>query len=359
MSASLRLALTGLIVLTASPVVSASGSDAAALPKRAQMVGQRMIVAFGGTTAKPALLARIRAGQVGGVILFSDNIGSASQLSRLTARLQRAARVGGRPRLLIAADQEGGLVRRLPWAPPKASAEELGTTSKTHVEAVARKAGVALHEAGVNLDLAPVADVPRSHSNFIEAAHRAFATNRYTVAADAAAFSRGLEAGHVQPVVMHFPGLGRAGAVSTDDGLVRIRASRKQIRHGLLPYDVALRNALHPVVMLSTAVYPAYSPRAAAWSRAIARTLLRDDLGFRGVTITDSLTSAASVRRTSPSALAVRSARVGIDLLLVTGSGASSRAAYDAVLRAVRSGAIPLADLKASYARILKLKSRL
>jgi len=357
--ASIGFALIGLIVLTASPVTSASGSDAAAPPTRAQMVGQRMIVAFSGTTAKPALLARIRAGQIGGVILFSQNIRSALQLRRLTARLQRAARAAGQPRLLIAADQEGGLVRRLPWAPPKASAEELGTTPKTHVEAVARRAGIALRQAGVNLDLAPVADVPRSPSNFIEAAHRAFATDRYAVATDAAAFSRGLEAGRVLPTLKHFPGLGRAGAVSTDDGLVRIRAGRKQISHALLPYDVAFRKSLHPVVMLSTAVYPAYSPRAAAWSRAIARTLLRHDLGFRGVTITDSLTSAAAVRRTSPSVLAVRSARVGVDLLLVTGSAATSNVAYEAVLHAARSGAVPLADLKASYARILKLKSRI
>ncbi len=225
--------------------------------------------------------------------------------------------------------------------------------------AVARRVGIALRAAGVNLDLAPVADVPRSPLNFIEAEHRAFATNRYTVATDAAAFSQGLEAGRVLPTLKHFPGLGRASAVSTDEGLVRIRAGRKQIIDGLLPYDVALRRSLRPVVMLSTAIYPAYSPRAAAWSRAIARTLLRHDLGFGGVTITDSLTSAAAVRRTRPSTLAVRSARVGVDLLLVTGPGATSRAAYDAVLGAARSGAIPLADLRASYSRILKLKSRI
>jgi beta-N-acetylhexosaminidase len=358
-SVALGLAVIGCIALPESATTPALGSDAAASPTRAQMVGQRMIVAFRGTTAKRTLLARIRAGQVGGVILFSGNVQSALQLSRLTARLQAAARAGGQPRLLIAADQEGGLVRRIPWAPPRASAEQLGATSRAHVEAVARRAGIALRGAGINLDLAPVADVPRSPSNFIAAEHRAFATDRYTVATDAAAFSRGLEAGRVLPTLKHFPGLGRAGAVSTDEGLVRIRAGRKQILHGLLPYDVALRRSLRPVVMLSTAIYPAYSPRAAAWSRAIARTLLRHDLGFRGVTITDSLTSAAAVRRSSPSALAVRSARVGVDLLLVTGPGATSRAAYDAVLRAARSGAIPLAGLKASYARILKLKSRI
>jgi beta-N-acetylhexosaminidase len=347
------------VVAVAGVLVLAGAAQAAAAPTTAEMVGQRMIVAFSGTTAKAPLLARIRAGQVGGVILFSGNIQSAAQLSRLTARLQKAAKAGGRPRLLIATDQEGGLVRRLPWAPPRASAQELGRTSAAHIQAVGHRAGSALRAAGVNLDLAPVADVPSLPSNFLQAQHRAFSESRFAVASDAAAFAQGLETGRVQPVLKHFPGLGRAGAVSTDDGLVMIGASRKQIARGLLPYEVARRRSLHPVVMLSTAVYPAYSPRAAAWSKAIAGTLLRHDLGFKGATITDSLTSAAAVRHTTAHALAVKSARVGVDLLLVTGPASTSRAAYDAVLSAARSGAVPLASLRASYARILKLKSRI
>ena len=259
---------------------------------------------------------------------------------------------------MIATDQEGGLVRRLPWAPPKASAQELGATSAAHIQAVGHRAGTALRAAGVNLDLAPVADVPSSPANFLQAQRRAFSTSRFAVATDTAAFAQGLEAGRVEPAFKHFPGLGRAGAVSTDEGLVEIGASRRQITRGLLPYQVARRRSLHPVVMLSTAVYPAYSPRAAAWSKAIAGTLLRHDLGFKGPTITDSLTTAAAVRRTGVSVLAVKSAKVGVDLLLITGPASTSRAAYAAVLREARSGAIRLASLKASYARILKLKSR-
>ena len=165
------LALLGSFLLAGG---TAGASQAAATPTTAQMAGQRLIVAFSGTTAKPPLLARIRAGQVGGVILFGGNIRSAAQLRRLTARLQRAARAGGRPRLLIATDQEGGLVRRLPWAPPKASAQQLGATSAAHVQAVGHRAGSALRAAGVNLDLAPVADVPSSPSNFLRTQHRAF-----------------------------------------------------------------------------------------------------------------------------------------------------------------------------------------
>jgi beta-N-acetylhexosaminidase len=355
---SRRLAATAAAVALLGPCI-VSGAALAATPTKAQMVGQRMIVAFSGTTAKAPLLARIRAGQVGGVILFSGNIRGPAQLRRLTARLQKAARAGGQPRLLIAADQEGGLVRRLAWAPPKASAQELGTTSAAHIRTVGQRAGAALRAAGVNLDLAPVADVPRSPANFLAAQHRAFSTSRFAVATDAAAFAQGLEAGGVLPALKHFPGLGRAGSVSTDDGLVEIGASRTQIARGLLPYQVARRRALKPVIMLSTAVYPAYSPRAAAWSKAIAGTLLRHDLGFKGVTITDSLTTAAAVRRTSASVLALRSAKVGIDLLLVTGPASTSRAAYAAVLRAARSGAIPLARLQASFTRIQKLKSRI
>jgi beta-N-acetylhexosaminidase len=116
---------------------------------------------------------------------------------------------------------------------------------------------------------------------------------------------------------------------------------------------------LNPVIMLSTAVYPAYSTSAAAWSRALARSLLRHDLGFRGVEITDSLTAAATVRGVIPGVLAIRSAGAGVDLLLVTGSEASSQATYNAVLSAARDGRISSLNLQASYARILQLKSRL
>ena len=354
------LGVTAAALIPGGAVASSSPLPAATPPPTlAEMVGQRMLVSFHGTTAASSLLARIRAGQVGGVILFGSNITGPTQLAHLTAQLQAAASAGGRPPLLIATDQEGGLVRRLTWAPPKASAEQLGTTSTANVQNVGRNAANALAAAGVNLDLAPVADVPRTPSNFIEAQHRAFATNRYTVGSDATAFALGLEQGHVIPAFKHFPGLGRAGSTSTDDALVKIPATTSQISYDLLPYRVALNRSVRPVIMLSTAVYPAYSSKAAAWSHAIAVTLLRDQLGFHGVTVTDSLTSAAAVRGTTPMVLAVRSAAVGVDLLLVTGSGQTSQAAFNAVLDEARSGAIPLANVKESYSRILTLKKRI
>src|SRR5690349_4858270 len=112
---SIAAILAGVACVLAAP--DATGAAAAgppqppragaAAPTRAQLVGQRLMVSMAGTHPDAALLARIRAGQVGGIILFGSNIVDATQLSTLTHRLQRAASRGGQPRLLIATDQEG------------------------------------------------------------------------------------------------------------------------------------------------------------------------------------------------------------------------------------------------------------
>ena len=330
----------------------------AAPPTLAPLVGQRLVVAMKGTHPNTALLARIRAGQVGGVILFSGNIVSKAQVARLTARLQAAAHAGGHPPLLIATDQEGGIVRRIPWAPPKRSAAQLGALPTSFSDAAGRRAGAALHAVGINLDLAPVADVPTGRADFIEAQGRAFSTSRFTVATDAAAFAAGLEAGGALPGMKHFPGLGLA-TVSTDQAVVRITASRARLMRGLLPYQVAFRRTLGPVVMLSTAIYPALGSHAAAWSRSVIHGLLRSRLGFAGTTITDSLDAAAAARGLTDPVLALRSARAGADLLLITGSQAASRGVFDALLAAAKAGTLPRSHLTAPYNRILGLKGRL
>jgi beta-N-acetylhexosaminidase len=336
----------------------AAAPAGAASPTPAELVGQRLVVAITGTRANPHILARIRAGQVGGVILFSGNIASEPQLRALTASLQAAARAGGRPPLIIATDQEGGEVRRIPWAPPKRSAEQLGQLpASTSIKSGART-GAALRADGVNVDLAPVADVPVEPDDFIQQQMRAFSTSRFTVATDATAFAAGLEQGTVWPTLKHFPGLGHA-TVSTDAALVRITASRAKLMKGLLPYQVAFRRGLDPVVMLSTAIYPALDTRAAAWSRPIIHGLLRGTLGYQGVTMTDSLDSAAAVRRESDAAVALASAEAGADLLLITGSQATSRGVYAHLLAAAKGGTLPGSRLTASYNRIIALKSHL
>lgn len=357
----LRTLLVAVSTITAGVLLTsaaaASDTRAATAASLEQMVGQRLVVAFSGTRADAALLARIRAGHIGGVILFSQNISSPSQLLALTTSLQAAAQAGHQPRLIIATDQEGGLVKRIPWAPPNVSAWQLGQLPATRSTLSGSMTGAALAQEGVNVDLAPVADVPAGPADFIEQQQRAFSQSRFVVGLDAAAFAGGLEANHVWPTLKHFPGLGLA-TVSTDVALVRIDASAPTLGRAVLPYQIAFRRGLDPLVMLSTAVYPALDWRAAAWSPPIIGWL-RGTLGFGGVTITDSLDAAAAVRDRTTGSVALASAQAGADLLLVTGTEADSDAVYNTLLSATRSGALPMSQVTASYNRIAALKARL
>lgn len=349
---------------TASPAVSSkvpatpsSLPSGAPDPTLAQMIGQKLVIRMDGLTPTDELLGRIRRGEVGGVILFGSNISTQKALLSLTATLHDAAVRGGRPRLLIAVDQEGGAIKRIPWAPPTISPPDIGRTGRA---SVAREqgsmTGVALHGLGIDVDFAPVADVPTSTASFMYREGRTFSFDAGTTATLADAFASGLEGKAVLPTMKHFPGLGSA-THDTDTTVVTIDASKRALASGLLPYRTAIGRDI-PLIMLSNATYVAYDASdAAGWSHAISVDLLRDELGFTGVTITDSLDGTAHARGLSSGSLAIRAARAGTDMILVTGSEASTRAAYDALVAEATEGAIPRAELRASYDRIIALKA--
>jgi beta-N-acetylhexosaminidase len=327
-----------------------------ARPTLAQLVGQKLVVRMSGTTPSPALLLRIGRGEIGGVILFGWNVTTKDALVALTSKLQQAAADGGQPPLLIATDQEGGSVKRIPWAPPTLSAPEMGEIG---LASTARDqgahTGAALVGLGINCDLAPVADVPNSDQSFMYLDGRTWSFSASLTATLSNAFARGLESAGVVPVMKHFPGLGLA-LENTDSSVVVLDATRAELAPGLEPYDKAIAGHL-PMIMLSNATYAAYDPdHAAGWSHAISQTLLRGSLGFTGVTITDSLSGTAKARGVASSELAIQAALAGTDMLLVTGTEATTSAVYDALLAAVRAGTIPRSTLAASYARIVALK---
>jgi beta-N-acetylhexosaminidase len=348
-------------VLAPAAIQAPSVPESAAVvaPTLAQLIGQKLVVRMDGVTPSADLLGRIRRGEVGGIILFGPNITTPAALIALTAQLRSAAAAGGQPRLLIAVDQEGGPIKRIPWAPPTLSAPQMGRIGSA---SIARTQGAstaaALRGLGIDVDLAPVADVPASTSSFMYRAGRTFSFSATRTALLANAFAAGLESGRVAPAMKHFPGIGFATR-NTDAYVVTIRASRAALAPGLLPYRTAIAHHI-PLVMLSNATYTAYDPRnAAGWSHAIAVTLLRRDLGFTGVTITDSLDGTARARGLWPRVLAVSAARAGTDMILTTGSEASTRGVYATLLRQAQLGSIPRATLQASYNRILALKAGL
>jgi beta-N-acetylhexosaminidase len=350
----LALALTGLGGPSAEPTGAGAAAAASSL---ARLIGQKLVVRVDGTVPSADLLGRIRRGEVGGVILFGPNITTRAALVALTRQLHAAALAGGQPPLLVAVDQEGGSIKRIPWAPPTLTVPAMGRLgSTTAARSQGAATGAALAALGIDVDLAPVADVPVSTASFLYRAGRTWSFSAARTAALADAFSTGLESRGVIPTLKHFPGLGRA-TLNTDLRIVSIRTSRSALAAELLPYRTAIAHHV-PLIMLSNATYTAYDPFAAAgWSPAINSVLLRQQLGFRGVTITDSLDGTAAARGYSAAHLAIRAARAGTDLLLVTGSEASTRSDFAQLLAAATAGTIPRAALVASWTRIVALKA--
>ncbi len=326
----------------------------AAPASAAKLLGQRVMVGLPGTVASSGLLGRIRRGEVGSVILFAANISTRTQLRALNASLQRAARAGGNPPLLIAVDQEGGQVKRLTNGPPDLSPPQMVAAGGPAVASREGKAtGSYLHGLGINMDLAPVVDVPTFPAAFIWTQGRAFSFKPNTVASYAGAFARGVQAAHVAATAKHFPGDGSAG-VDTDFKLDLLRPTKAQRAGALVPYKAMIRRGLD-AVMITTARFPAYDPTSApaALSAPVIQGLLRGQLQFKGVAITDALGAPTGHDETTAGVLA---AEAGADILLYTDGAPGTLPALES---AMGKGRLSHRQAVASYQRIVALKRRL
>lgn len=330
----------------------ANGPTTAPRVSLAKMVGQQIMSRMVGTSADSGLLARIRAGQVGGVILYADNIVSPGQTRALVHQLQSAARAGHNPPLLIATDQEGGQVKRLPWAPPAVSPPQMGIDGSSVSQRQGMRTGRALRGVGINVDLAPVVDVAHSSSSFMWQEGRAFGMSASRVIDSAVPFALGMMQARVAPTAKQFPGVGGA-LVDTD----RVKETIRIGRRDLAPYRVLIKDRV-PLIMISTGVYPALdrSGALADISRPIVTGLLREKLGYQGVVISDDLELHHSSTATAQTV--VRAAAAGVDIKLVSTNEQAGLVAYHAVLDAVQKGKLARAAVEAAYARIEALKAQ-
>ncbi len=317
-----------------------------------QLVGQTIIGGVGRSGPSKKLLARVRKGQLGGVIVRPRN----ERVARITTtQLQRAATAGDNPPLLIMIDQEGGPVKRLP-GPPSMSPAQLGQSGDTAAaQTEGEQTGAYLSGLGINVDLAPVADVakPDTAQTISE---RTFGTDPARVAELVVAFADGLGKADVAAAVKHFPGLGFASANTDFSGDVTIRASQREIEADLTPFSAAIDSGVQ-MVMLSNAIYPTYgSADPAAWSTPIVNGELRERLGFNGVIVTDDLESAATKAVAAPAEAAVLAIGAGVDMVLFAKSESASAAAYRALSRRAASGKLPRSTLEDAYERITDMK---
>ena len=298
----------------------------------------------------PSFLARVRAGELGGVILVG-HWPSAAAMTAATRALQAAACTTGEP-LLIGVDQEGGVVRRLPWAAPFETPAELGRLADAgRVEQEAAAAAAALRRVGVDVDFAPVADTRSSARSFLGS--RSFGQDPALVGSLATAFVQGLQTSGIAATAKHFPGLGTA-TVNTDNRAVTIRAAPGLLQRGLDPFRSAI-DAGVKLVMVASAAYPSLDPsgRPAVFSRPIVTGLLRGTLGFHGVVVSDALDAPGAVSTPHATTLAIEA---GVDVLLYT-SDWVSRQGYASLLADARRSPALRRELARAGARIRALKA--
>ncbi|MBY8875397.1 glycoside hydrolase family 3 protein [Micromonospora sp. PLK6-60] len=309
---------------------------------------------FVGTTPPP-WVRRWLADGLGAVVLFARNVVDPAQLAALTAALRAE-----RPDVIVAIDEEAGDVTRIESARGSSRPGNLAlgaVDDPALTEAVARDLGADLAAAGVTLNYAPDADVNSNPDNPVIGV-RSFGADPALVARHTAAWVRGLQAGGVAACAKHFPGHGDTRVDSHHD-LPVIEATGEQLRAGeLVPFRAAVAAGVQ-AVMTGHLLVPALDPALpATLSPYVLGGLLREELGFQGVVVTDAVEMRAVADRYGLTGAAVRALAAGADAICVGGEHADEetvRALRDALVTAVRAGELPEERLAEAAKRVGQL----
>jgi beta-N-acetylhexosaminidase len=321
----------------------------------------RLMLAFRGRLVPDWLRARLAAAPVAGFTLFRPlNVRSPRQVRALTRALQAAAapHAGGLP-ILIAADQEGGQLLALgdgwtPFGGPMAigAAGDAGLA-----ERVGRAIGRELRAVGVNVDYAPCLDVASNPGN-PSLGIRSFGDDPAAVGALGAAWLRGLQSAGVAGTAKHFPGKGE-GSVDTHLELAVVERDRAGLEAvELAPFRAGVGAGVRLVMSGHFAVPAVTGSRALPSTLApgVMTGLLRDELGFEGVSITDALDMGALPQDATQAVDVIAALRAGVDLLLATSNRAAQRRIEAAIVRAARLGLLDRESIARSAARIEDLR---
>jgi beta-N-acetylhexosaminidase len=280
-----------------------------------KMWGQLLMVGIPGQEVDETTRYLIQELQVGGIILFKRNIAHPLQVAALIRDCQELALTAGSYPLLVAVDQEGGPVQRLrdPF-PEMPSARQFGAAGDlAAVAASARQIAVELRALGVNLNLAPVLDVPRNSDCPLW--ERSYSTDPEQVARFGLAAVQGYLAGGVLPVVKHFPGLGATDLDSHLD-LPAAAPGLAQRDIDLLPFRRAVAAGV-PGVMCAHVLVPEWDALPASLSRVAVTRILRQELGFSGLIFTDDLEMGAILKQWPLDQAAPLAVAAGHDILLI------------------------------------------
>lgn len=323
----------------------------------AQLAGQRLMVGFRGQVLDDELRFLIRDLHVGGLILFKRNVSEPGQVAELCRAAQAYALETGNPPLTIAIDQEGGPVARL--GPPFTVFPGNRVIGNAGSEDAARDFGAVsareLKAVGITLDLAPVLDVaPPGFQSVM--ADRVFGEDPRLVASLGKIVIDSLQQNGVAAAAKHFPGIGRTGLDSHLD-LPLVRAPRHVLdRFELPPFRAAVGTGV-ACIMLSHVIYEALDPDwPASLSALIAGGLLRREMGFDGVVLTDDLDMGAIERNFDAKTVFQRIVTAPIDFALICHNQEKMEQAFESLKKEFEGSARERERARASVQRILRLK---
>ena len=321
-------------------------------------IGKLVMIGFDGTESTPELRSFIKDEGIGGIILFRRNIVSQAQTKRLVERLKDE--VDGD--LLVAIDQEGGRVQRLPdsFGIFPSMAEVAKMAIERDDAGAAYEAGEriahALRPIGVGWDFAPVLDVSTNPFNPI-IGDRAFSEDPDFVGELAVQFMKGLMEGGIVACGKHFPGHGDTD-IDSHVELPTLPHTRKRFEVcEWKPFRTAIKAGL-PSIMTGHLMAPHLDPELpASISPTITTDILRGELGFKGVIVTDDLVMAGIADYMLVSEAAVASIAAGADMIIISQDPAKQRESLDALKKATDNSTLPANRLSESRTRLSKMKS--
>jgi len=324
-----------------------------------EKIGQILLLGWQTDAQADALITELAAG---GVILMGRNIGTPAETSAQIARLQALAQAHGLPALFVAVDQEGGRVQRLgpPRYPARPSQRKTGTSADptTLARQTASGIGTELKSLGFNWDFAPVLDVDSSPQNPV-IGDRSYSADPNTVAALGVAAVHGFQTdAGILACGKHFPGHGDTD-LDSHFALPIIRRSRPSLDAvELVPFRAAIAAGL-TAIMTAHILFPALDPALpATLSPAILTGLLRQELGFDGLIITDDLEMRGVADYWGAPEAAVLAVLAGADILLCCHEWETQRAIHAALTAAVQTGRLTESRLDQSLERIAAAKAK-
>lgn len=325
-------------------------------------IGQLLTIGFDGLQVPPHIFEAVRRGQAGGIILFRRNIGSAQDVGEMTKALQASAAQAGLPPLFIAIDQEGGTVRRLQGPDYIAIPSEMAMAASDSPELIERLmylAGLEMSVLGINQNYAPVLDVNVNPLNPVIGI-RSFGENPVEVARLGQHYIRGLQSAGVMAVAKHFPGHGDTQQDSHKT-LPSVSHARERLESvELVPFRAAVAAEVGGI-MTAHVTFPAIEPSGmpATLSRSALTDLLRNELDFQGLVITDSMEMQAIQQTFGTVTGAKMAVAAGADQVLVSHHADQQHDSYLALVAAFNHGEISSSRIRDALNRVREAKLRL